>query len=44
MTVCIYRSSESASFSFAFHEFEDIAYSDWSFDVADEVSFVGFFA
>lgn len=39
-----YLSSESACFSFAFHEFEDISDSDWSFDVTDEVTFVSFFS
>ena len=35
-------SSESAGFSFAFHEFEDITNAHWTLDVSDEVSLVGF--
>ncbi len=38
------QSSESACFSLALHEFEYVSDPDWSFDVSDEVAFVGFFS
>lgn len=35
------RSSESPGFSFALHEFEDVANANWSLHVPDEVTLVG---
>ena len=37
-------SSESSGFSFALHELEHIADSDWAFHIADQMPFVGLFA
>ena len=39
-----YKSSKSAGFPFAFHEFEDISNSNGAFDVADEVTLIGLFS
>jgi hypothetical protein len=38
-----YKSSESAGFSFAFHQFQDVTDSDGTFNVPDEVTLLGFF-
>ncbi len=37
-----YKSSESTGFSFTFHKFKDISYSDGTFYVTDKVTFVSF--
>lgn len=38
----IYKSSKPSGFSFALHEFEDVADPDWALDISDEVTLVGF--
>ena len=38
-----YKSSKSASFSFAFHKFKDVSNSHGSLDVADEATLIGLF-
>lgn len=43
MAVILRGSSESSGLSFRFHEFQDVANSDWALHVSDEVSFIGLF-